>query len=326
MRLYLAILAILAATLSCAARNRNSTVKLPPPQPAMERQIQNAIDAGEGDFKLRALQQRVAAEPDNLQIRLELAKLYQDRGSAELALEHYRLAATRFPDSAEVQLLLVKALRQAGLRTEAANSLEAFLKAHPQKSPEFQSWLGIVRDELGQWSDGERAHREALGLDPSLDYLHNNLGYNLLMQGKNDAAAEEFRAALKLNARSTLARNNLGVALANKPEQAVTNWESVSDPASAHNNMAAILIQQGRYAEARKELDLALGYNKNHSAALNNLRLVSQLDGKPAFIPIKPGQTRWGKVKAGLRKVFVSDRDQEDSTLTSASPENRRGL
>ncbi len=100
---------------------------------------------------------------------------------------------------------------------------------------------------------GEKAHRAALELDPKRDSLHNNLGYNLLQQGKAKEAAAEFREALKLKPDSEVARNKLGMALAADPDPAGSNdailhWQSVSDPATAHSNMAALLIRQKRYA------------------------------------------------------------------------------
>ena len=284
-------------------------------QTAMERQVQNASDAGEGDFQLRALRQRMAAEPDNLAIRLELIEHYKRAGYPELALEHCRLAAARFPESGEVQLTMAKLLQAIKMTPEAAKGLETYLAAHPQKSPEYESWLGILRDEMKDWKAGEKAHRAALALDPKRDSLHNNLGYNLLMQGKAKEAAEEFREALKLRPDSEVARNNLGMAMAKistlpettTPEtsanDAVLHWQSVSDPATAHSNMAALLIQQKRYAEARGELDLALGYNKTHPAALANLKLVSELDGKPAVIPMKPAHTKWSRFRSMIAKI-----------------------
>jgi Flp pilus assembly protein TadD len=330
MRSYFYFFSITLATLSCAARNPGAATqsKLPPPQPAMERQIQNAVDAGDGDYEIRILRQRMAQEPDNLEVRLALARRYQAMGSTELALEHYRLAALRFPENAEVHMLLVKSLRRAGARAEATNMLQDFLRVHPQQSPVFASMLGILLDEQKQWADGEKAHREALVLAPKSDSLHNNLGYNLLMQGKSETAAAEFQEALKLNPRSEVARNNLGMALANKPDQSAVTWQSLGDPAAAHNNMAAVLIQQGRYAEARKELDIALGYNRSYPAALSNLKLVSELDGKPASITPKPVQSRWGRLKTGLRKAFIYDDEVEQppSSAQTSTPENRRGL
>lgn len=327
MRLSLTALTLAALTISCAPQNRSSAaqVKLPPPQPAIERHVQNAVDAGDQDYEIRALRLKMAQEPDNLEVRLALAKRYDSLGSPELALEHYRLAAQRFSDSAPIHLLLAKALRRAGARSEGSHMLETFLQAHPQKTPDYASELAILLDDQKQWTDGERRHREALDMSPKSDSLHNNLGYNLLMQGKNDAAAAEFHEALTLNPQSAVARNNLAMALANKPDQAAVNWQALGDPAAAHNNMAALLIQQGRYAEARKELDLALGYNRTYPAALSNMRLVSELDGKPASIPAKLPLTRWDKVKSGLHKAFVDDQSQPGSTESNA-PENRRGL
>jgi Flp pilus assembly protein TadD len=234
---------------------------------------------------------------------LELIDHYTRAGYPELALEHCRLAATHFPESAAVQLSMAKLLRGMKMTREAAQGLGAFLAAHPQKSPDFESWLGIMRDELGDWAEGEKAHRAALALNANLDSLHNNLGYNLLMQSRPQDAAQEFREALRLRPNSEVARNNLGMAMAATPQDAVLHWQSVSDPATAHSNMAALLIKQKRYAEARKELDLALGYNKNHAAALKNLRLVSELDGKPAVIPLKPAQTKWGKFRSKVAKI-----------------------
>ena len=256
--------------------------------PTIERQILNARYAGEGDYQLGTLQARLAKEPDNLQVRLELARHYEGLGSRELALEHYRLAAGRFAESGEVQLGMAKCLRGMGLRSEAADGLEHFLGRYPQPRPEYASWLAILRDELGQWQRGEEAHRAALKLAPDQDRLHNNLGYNLLQQKRFAEAAEEFRLALALKPDSAIARNNLGLALASQPEEALRQWQQGSDKATAHSNLAAVLIEQGRYGEARKELETALGYNRNHPAALANLRLIAELDGRPTTIPARP--------------------------------------
>jgi tetratricopeptide (TPR) repeat protein len=284
------------------------------PMSNWDRQVRNAIDAGDGDYRLRVLREKVAAEPDNIAVRLELAKAYRERGYHEVALEISRLAVARFPQSGDAQLALVGDLRDVNRRSEAIAGLEIFLKAHPESGAGYYSWLGILRDESGLWPLGEPAHRKALELTPAVDYLHNNLGYNLLMQKKNDEAAREFQEALKLNPASPMARNNLGIALAysNDSAQAVANWQATSDPATAHNNLAAVWIEKGNYSEARRELDLALGYNRAHPAALRNLELVSRLDGSPATLKAKPldsRATRRQRIRTALRKLFVGPLD-----------------
>jgi len=322
-RLWLAALAFPMA--SCVQHTQ--VAKAPPapaPQSVWERQIHNAIDAGDGDYQLRVLRQKLAADPDNVPIRLEMAKAYSERGYPDVALEVCRLAAERFPESGEAQLALVRALRAMNRRPEAIDGLVAFLKAHPRNGPEYYSWLGILRDESGLWPLGEPAHRKALELAPPLDYLHNNLGYNLLMQKKYAEAAGEFREALKLNSRSAVARNNLGLALANLDEtgQALAAWQAASDPATAHNNLAAVLMEKGNYANARKELEIALRYNNAYPAALKNLELVSRLDGHPATLAVKPAESRWRRLKIAFRRFFVGplEDSRTEPVKTASAP------
>ena len=309
-RLSLAALAILSC--SCTRHSQVAKAPMVPAPTVWERQIKNAVDAGDGDYQLRLLRDKVAAEPGNIPARLDLAKAYRERGFADVALEITRLAAARFPESGDVQLGLVRSLRDLNRRSEATEGLEAFLKAHPQTAPEYYSWLGILRDESGLWAAGEPAHRRAVELSPNLDYLHNNLGYNLLMQKKNDEAAEEFRTALKLNPKSQVARNNLGLVLANQnaAEQAVASFQAASDPATAHNNLAVVWMEKGNYPAARRELEVALSYNRTLPAALKNLELVGRMDGQAATLPVKSAELpRWERWKIGLRRLFVGPLD-----------------
>jgi len=315
LQILLAAMAIAGGS-SCTPRTpvvRTAPVAAPAPVSAFDREIRNAQDAGDGDYQLRVLRARVAAEPDNVNARLELAKAYQERHFPDVALEICRLAAARFPESGAVQLALVRALRELNQPAEAVAGLQAFLKRVPQNGAEYYSWLGILWDDLGELPTGELAHRQAIALEPSADYLHNNLGYNLLRQQKDAAAAGEFREALRLNPASPFARNNLGLALAgqNQTAEAVTNWLSDADAATAHSNLAAVLMEKGNYAAARQELVIALSYNKSHPAALKNMELLSRLDGKPATLPAAgPDGTRWERWRTGFRKLFVGPLDK----------------
>jgi tetratricopeptide (TPR) repeat protein len=255
------------------------------------------------------LRSRVATEPENVAPRLELADAYRERGYPDIALEICQLAVARFPESAEAQLVLARGLRDLNLQNKAISGLGGFLQSHPQTDAKYYSWLALLHDESGAWPAGEPAHRQALELAPKVDYLHNNLGYNLLMQRKFEAAVDPLKEALKLNPGSRLARNNLGLALAHagSGEQALSVWRKAADDATAHNNLAAVLIEKGNYSGARRELELALGYNKSFPAALKNLELVSRLDGSPAVFHVKQGKagTRWSRWWAGVKKFLV---------------------
>jgi tetratricopeptide (TPR) repeat protein len=235
-------------------------------------------------------------------VRLELARAYRERGYPEIGLDVCRLAVARFPESAEAQFALARALYEMRRPADAL----AVLVSRPRESAQYFSWLGLVRDASGEWTAGEAPHRRAVALAPLDDALHNNLGYNLLMQERHAEAAAAFREAVRLNPRSQVARNNLGLALASvDTAQAVSSWQAASDPATAHNNLAAVWIEQKNWAAARKELAIALSYNKSHPAALRNVALVAQLDGNPAGVAVQGPDTRWDRWKAGFKRLFV---------------------
>lgn len=302
-------LLIAAAVLGAGCVRKTVVVRDPAPAPvpavraAFDRQVTNAVVAGEGDYELNELRAKVAAEPGNVEARLKLAAHYGARGLADVALEHYRLAAERFPDSLVAAKALVAALRAAGASGEAKTFLVSFCNRSTKAPAEFFALVGILDDAAGNFASAEPWHRAANERQPESDILHNNLGYNLLLQGRPAEAAPEFRRALELNPRSEIARNNLGIALAENPKEAVLQWESVTDAATAHSNMAAVLIEQKRYAEARSEIQAALDYSPRHAAALENLVLVDELEGKrTAAAP--PKTTMRNRLAVAVRKVL----------------------
>lgn len=290
---------------SCATKTvgvNSAGVKQPPFFKAT-RETKNAVDAGDEDLQIAALRRAVLSNPDDVDARLKLARAYAAHGFPDLALEHYRLAAERFPASLEVAISLAKALRHHGQSAEALAELKTFIHGHPQQSAEPYSWLGILNDDAKNWADAELAYSTAVTYAPADAVLHNNLGYAMLMQHRNMDAAHEFRTALRLKQDLVIARNNLGIALAGpggESKEAILNWQAVSGPAAAHNNMAVLLIEQGKYTEARKELETAFGYDRQNAQALYNLAVVASHDGKPAVLPQE------NQVTAGNREKHQS--------------------
>ena len=123
------------------------------------------------------------------------------------------------------------------------------------------------------------------------------------MQKKSEEAAAEFREALRLNPahrwRVTIWAWRSPIRI---QPQAIANWQTASDPATAHSNLAAVWIEKGNYAEARKELVIALGYNRTHPAALRNMELVSRLDGQAGDrFRRQAAETPLGSLEVGLQ-------------------------
>jgi Flp pilus assembly protein TadD len=310
---------------SCASHSQTAHAVVPSVAIpiSMEQQIRNAVNAGDGDIEIQALRERVIANPESISYRVDLGNAYEKRGYPELALDHYRLAADRAPDSPEPVLLIAKSLKKTGHVAEAAATLSKFTASHPHSSPGMYSWLGIFEDESQDFAAGERAHRQALtaavNAGEDRDYLHNNLGYSLLQQKRNEEAAAEFRAALRLNPQSAIARDNLGSSLVANPKEAILNWQSLNEPAVAHSNLAAILIEQGSYAEARKELQIALEYNNANPAALANLKLLSELDGKPVTIPAQITNPKLSRMRSAWNRFVNGPRSAGEDDGQKAS-------
>jgi Flp pilus assembly protein TadD len=141
--------------------------------------------------------------------------------------------------------------------------------------------------------------------------LHNNLGYNLMMQGRKGEAAEQFRRALELNPASETARNNLGLALGDQPAAAIMQFRQTSDLAVAHNNLAAYLFEKGDLPGARKELELALEYRKNEPRILENLRKIAAQDGKPIQLRSHENHSFWKTFARGLTHTFISGDEKQ---------------
>ena len=301
---------IFVLVLSACTRTVSSTQIQPPRTksslpPALERQVRNAVDAGDGDVKVRQLRQQMAREPDNLAVRIELAGHFEKSGHPDLALEHFRLAFSRFPDSEDVALGLVRLLRSAGEREQALEVLGSFTIRHSPSGPALSAWKGIILDEMGRYTEAERFHRAAVAFEPAQDYLHNNLGYNLLLQGRHQDAQAEFRQALSLNRNSEIARNNLATALSSNPGEALLVWKSAGDLAAAHNNLAVQYLEAGRVKEARKELETALSHRRDSPEVLHNLRIVSELDGQSITLPPAARASFWRRFAGGLKKIFI---------------------
>ena len=303
---------LLTAVVACASCTRHVQVASQPSahtktHAMLMRQVENAVDLGDGDAEARRWRQRLAANAGDLDARIALAKLYTSRGLPDLAIEHYRLAAELNPGLPGVTLLLAKSLRDMNELAEASRIVSAFVAKYPKESWELLSLQGILEDEQGRFKQGEASYRAALAIDTSQTSLHNNLGYNLLLQGHPDSAADEFRRAIAIDPHSVVAHNNLGTALmfakSGKSEQAFAEWRKSGDPAAAHNNLAAVFLEQGHYPE---ELTSALQFRPDYPAALKNLRLVAAADGGPATPPPSAQSVNlWKRMTSGLTKSKI---------------------
>ena len=147
-----------------------------------------------------------------------------------------------------------KALLAAGRLEEAQRRLEEELKEHPSGA-EGYALLGVLYSEQKNTSAALSAFQQAVKLDPKSTRARNDLGNLYAAEGKIDLAEKEFREVLALHPADRDGNYNLGLILLTKkrPLDAISYLLRVhpQDLASRFNLTRAYLAA-GRTAEGLK--------------------------------------------------------------------------
>ena len=128
------------------------------------------------------------------------------------------------------------------------------------------------------WHDTETLWRHAVSLDPESSVARNQLGNALADRGAFDAAIEQYRDALRVRPTYAGAHYNLALALADRGDLdgALRHYEAAVrfDPenANAHNNLGAILARRGAVDAAIEHYRQALQIRPEFPEAHDNLR------------------------------------------------------
>ena len=131
------------------------------------------------------------------------------------------------------------------------------------------TWL-----QVRHWSDSVALFKHAVAVTAPNDLARNNLGVALAEQGKYSEAAVHYGEAVKINPKYAEAYNNLGYSLEKQGQvdAAIANYRQAlrinPDFARAHNNLGAALGGQGQSAEAVTHFQQALN-SKQKNGGLN---------------------------------------------------------
>ena len=243
-------------------------------------QTKGTFDPLSDDPHVEELQARLKVNPQDVPPMLELAAIYESYHLYGSALDQY-LEATRHLSSEDglsetATLGFSRSARASHRSDEAINALEALVRQRP--SPNAWNELGLLYEDIRAPLSAENAFEHAVAAHPESDSLHNNLGYSLLLQKRNEEAEAEFRKALELNPASARARNNLATVLARRGDlqQALEEFQKASDAAAAHNNLAVVLMEMEQYEQSRQQLVQALAIRHYFAPALANFKVVQE--------------------------------------------------
>lgn len=150
---------------------------------------------------------RVAALPvaeKRAWLRRRVLTCYQRAGRPDAAITHYRAAVKANPDDLELRLELVEALLANDQEIAGRNELRRILERDPGHQA-ANAKLAEIHQMRGEWWEAERLYRTALATDPDNDAARRGLtellrerGHQLFNQGFHSSAADIYTAALKL--------------------------------------------------------------------------------------------------------------------------------
>ena len=140
-----------------------------------------------------------------------------------------------------------------------ADSIAPFLKS-VQLNPSL--WMGYyqlggVYSMTGQWRSAMVVHRAWIRRQPGAVDAHDGLAYEYEQSGNGQAAAAEYRQALKLDPGDPLAADNLGCLLAKQGRRAEAHqlWQRVlAHPNAGHVHPDGTRHDEGVIADVRQML------------------------------------------------------------------------
>ncbi len=175
------------------------------------------------------------------------------------ALKELRKAVECEPTNAAAHRLLARVYSEQNDFAAAERELNRAVALKPSAEMYFE--LGQVEGQLGKLDAAAAQFRAALRLDPKLARAHVMLGVTLRRQGDHKGALANFRKAVELDPTDPNAQYNLGMELKAEGDLpgAIAAFrraiEVQPDFEKAHYSLGIALRSQGDTAASHKELD-----------------------------------------------------------------------
>jgi tetratricopeptide (TPR) repeat protein len=236
------------------------------------------------------LEEAIAAHREAVRLRPDLGQAYHhlalalwEAGRNEEAEDAQRMDVCLAPGSAAAHRRLGNFLRDAGRPAEAADSYRAAIRLGADTIEPYHS-LALILDGQGRADDAIELWRAAALRFPRLAAAHNNLGAALGRSQRYGAAADAYRAALRLGPEHTTCFN-LGEALrlGGRPAEAEAAYRDAlrlaPDFFAARFNLAFTLRLRGEFAASLEEYRRAAVFAPADQAVLcaGQVRLAESL-------------------------------------------------
>ncbi len=152
-----------------------------------------------------ALEQTIQANPHFVPAQYQLGYMDLQAGDNAGAERQFRLTVDAVPDNAQAWIGLVAALGAESRFGEARKAAATALRLDPNKAATVDNLLGSSFYAAGRFEEAVAPLKEALRLSPQELQEHLLLGAALAKLGRNQEAASEWSAALKIDPNSKAA-------------------------------------------------------------------------------------------------------------------------
>ena len=275
-------------------------------------------------------------QPSRPEFYLELGDAYTNTNQFSRAVESYRQALARKPDSALFLRRLANALRSSSQPQQALDALLHATQAEPTDAEAFHD-LGVLQSDLGRKPEAIASLRKAAELDPEFADAQNSLGAVLAEAGQSGPAETAIRAALRIAPTLAAAHANLANLLASRNDLAEAAWhfERAGTKAADQFNYGVVLARMNRLADAERHIEEALKVDPNLAEAHDVLGGLLENRGKidAALVQYREAvriRPNYGKAHLDLGAVLANRRDfsgavsEFQKAAADADPEIRR--
>jgi len=261
-------------------------------------------ESGILEARLRDLEERLRANPEDLEALVQSGIAEKTAGRLERAHNLFERAIHLDPDSSVLHFLLAETLYNRGLHEEAMRSVRRSIELNPE-NPDALYLIGFILGDLGRSEEAAEANRRAVNLNPTLVRAqanlslemyrhemtpsqqqktsagaHMTLGRALRQKGYFQEALREYEKAIEggeANAEVLqamlelyLLQRDTGAAIATADRFA----REFSPTAKTWNGRGVALQLGGRHSEAEESYNRALQIDPSYPFAHNNLGVL----------------------------------------------------
>ena len=151
-------------------------------------------------------------DPSKLDVTLEFMQALRDISSHERAIEIGSKTLPLHPKSAELHIVMARALMSEGRPAEAADLCYRAAAIDPQSAAAYAG-LGLALDQMERHNDAQASYEQALRIEPERVSTLANYGLSLALTGNLAAAETRLRTAASLPGSDARVRQNLALIL-----------------------------------------------------------------------------------------------------------------